>query len=68
MKTSLNGLNISNCIKLIEFICSYNQITNLDLTNHFQLKHLDFNNGNFSEQGLSMFSHLINLDELKLGN
>jgi Leucine-rich repeat (LRR) protein len=33
-----------------------------------QLTYLDIRNNNFPEQNLSLFSHLVNLEELRIGN
>jgi Leucine-rich repeat (LRR) protein len=65
----LINLDIGNCNQLKELRCSNNCLEILKLTYQTeQLTYLHINNNNFPEQDLSMFSHLVNLKQLHLGN
>jgi hypothetical protein len=48
--------------------CQENFLTNLDLSQNEKLKWLNICNNNFFKQDLSLFSHLVNLEILELGN
>lgn len=65
----LDSLDLRKCDNLRELNCSFNNLTNLDYSfNASNLFSLNIVNNNFLEQDLSVFSHLINLKLLWIGN
>jgi Leucine-rich repeat (LRR) protein len=64
----LEKITIKNCLNLKEFNCEGNLLTVLDLSQNKKLEKLDIRNNNFAEQDLSFIGHLVNLEELLLGN
>src|SRR6266545_3380298 len=68
-KKNLTGtLDCSDFVNLEELDCSSNKLTSLNLNNCLKLRTLNCYNNNFAEQDLSIFSHLVNLEELRIGN
>jgi len=61
LKSKLNNLNVSNCLKLKEIDCSENELTELDLTN---LTDLEMLNCVFNQLTNLDLSNLFNLKEL----
>lgn len=63
---NLRKLTLGNLENLIELDCSNNQLTELDINNYSNLEKLAC--GDNKLDTLSIFSHLVNLKELKVGN
>ncbi|RHZ36158.1 leucine-rich repeat domain-containing protein [endosymbiont GvMRE of Glomus versiforme] len=65
----LSHLYLTNYNKLIEIKCSSNKLKAINFPEQVEkLTILDIRNNNFPKQDLSLFSHLVNLKELKIGN
>jgi len=65
----LANLDLTNCSQLEILDCNENYLRDLNLP--FQnegITRLDIRKNNLSERDLSMFSHLVNLKELFIGN
>ncbi|CAG8556614.1 20010_t:CDS:10 [Racocetra fulgida] len=70
---NITEVSIINCprlkkAKLREFDCENNQLTNMDFSGLEKLTYVNLNNNNFSQQDLTIFSQLANLEELQIGN
>jgi hypothetical protein len=65
-KNSLVSLDVSQNKQLIVLFCSENQLTALDLENNSALQKVHVK-GNKIKSDLNIFSHLTNLEELRLG-
>jgi len=64
----LVSLKLDNCLKLKTVCCDNNYLSDLKLSSHAkQLTELNIMNNNISEDS-SSFSHLVNLEKLKIGN
>ncbi|CAG8552065.1 15770_t:CDS:2 [Racocetra persica] len=68
-QNKLTALKINNCLQLRKLDCNNNCLQDLVLPFESEkLTELDVRNNNFSERDLSMFSHLVNLKYLGVGN
>lgn len=61
-------LDLSDFVNLEELDCYGNKLTDLKLDNCLKLTSLDIRNNNFLKRDLSMFSKLVNLENLMIGN
>jgi Leucine-rich repeat (LRR) protein len=64
----LDLLNIKNLPNLKKLNCSDNFLTTIDLSSNIKLEELDLGDNGFEKQNLFFLSHLINLENLDLGN
>ncbi|CAI2170039.1 14127_t:CDS:2 [Funneliformis geosporum] len=65
--SNLTYLDVSGCTKLAYINASHNRISKIFVNNE-GLKYLNLLDNNFPEQDLTMFSELVNLKELHIGN
>jgi Leucine-rich repeat (LRR) protein len=67
--TNLDNLNLKTLINLERLYCFENQLNEIDLFSlPISLIELNIKNNDLSERDLSGFSHLVNLESLKIGN
>ena len=65
----ITQIDLSNCNQLSEISCVNNKLESIKFPSQVEtLTCLNLTNNNFPEQDLSLFSRLINLEELGIGN